>query len=325
MRDVADYVGMSRQLVSIVLRGAPGASDASRERILAAANELGYHPDDAARMLRRRRSGQIGVIFSMRQPFEVDLVEALHSHSESHGYSLIPSSVGPGRSHATALADVMRQRIEALILLNIDANETVLRNLPRGIPTFLLGGPSAAAHDLVGVDNRAGISLAIDHLLSQGHTRISYVGPDSGPNTAERRDAYLAAMREAGLSPSVLVHKHTEEGGFAAATALLGREEDLPTALVCVNDHCAIGALQTLVRAGVSVPEDISILGFDDSTAAALPFVQLTSVHPDPGHMAQLSIETLHARLENPESPQQAHRVAPTLTVRTSTAPPRSL
>lgn len=358
MQDVADRVGLSRQLVSIVLRGAPGASEASTERILAAARELGYHPNDSARMLRRRRSGQIGVLFTMRQPFEVDLVDALYHHAEARGYSLTLSSMGPARTRDTALAELMRQPLEALIVLDTGTDAELLDTLPPGIPALLLGGPtSAQPHDLVRIENETGIALAINHLIALGHERIVYLGPASSANAAERLSGYRDVMRTHGLASRVISSDFTETGGHRAAIELLpeldaelgvrvdaeaepgiglgaGVDAELgsasaatpvrsPTALICANDHCAIGALQTLVRAGIRVPEDMSVIGFDDSSAAALPFVRLTSVRPDPDQMAKLAIDQIHTRLENPTARPSSAAITPTLTVRGSTAAPR--
>lgn len=323
MRDVAERVGLSRQLVSIVLRGAPGASEESRERVLAAAREIGYHPDDSARMLRRKRSGQIGVLFTMRQPFEVDLVDALHQHAAARGYTLALGAIGAAQSQREALDALMRQRIEALVVLGAEGGAERFEGLPPGIPALLLGGPSASGpHDSVRVENERGIALAVDHLVALGHERIAYLGPQDGPNAAERLAGFLETMRDHGLEPEVAPSDSTEEGGHGAALRVLERDADRPTALVCINDHCAIGALQTLVRAGIRVPDDLSIAGFDDSTAAALPFVELTSVRPDPDRMAELAIDTVRARLADPAAPAAIRRVAPMLTVRGSTAPP---
>lgn len=326
MQDVAERVGMSRQLVSIVLRGAPGASEASKERILAAARELGYHPDDSARMLRRRRSGQIGVLFTMRQPFELDLVEALYRRASEHGFTLALSTMGSTRSQESALAELMRQRIEALIVLDAGDSDNEHVPLPTGVPALLLGGPnSPAPHDRVTLENGAGLELAVSHLADLGHERIAYLGPKSGPNAAERLTGYLEAVAARTLPARVIESDFTEAGGHRAATEILQelRSPQGPTALVCVNDHCAIGALQTLVRAGVRVPKDVSVIGFDDSSAAALPFVRLTSVRPDPDHMARLALEAVRARLDQPSGELSVSRVTPTLSVRDSTAVPR--
>lgn len=337
MRDVAERVGMSRQLVSIVLRGAPGASAASRERILAAAREIGYHPDDSARMLRRRRSGQLGVLFTMRQPFEVDLVDALYRRADELGFTLALGTMGEHRDLDSALASLMRQRIEALIALDAGPGGQTLTGLPAGIPTLLLGGPtSPEAHDRVDVENERGIALAVDHLTALGHTSIAYLGSATGANASARLTGYRSAMASHGLAEHVVASDDTELGGHRAALALLAdggvtpgdrtrgraRPAESPTALVCMNDHCAIGALQTLVRAGVRVPEDISVVGFDDSSAAALPYVSLTSVRPDPDSMAQLAVETVRARLAEPGMAAAIRHITPTLTVRGSTAAP---
>ena len=329
MRDVAERVGMSRQLVSIVLRGAPGASVASRERILAAAREIGYHPDDSARMLRRRRSGQLGVLFTMRQPFEVDLVDALYRHAEQLGYTLALGTMGEHRDLEPALAGLMRQRIEALIVLDagLGSSSHALTGLPSGIPTLLLGGPTSPnTHDRVDVENEHGITLAIDHLIEQGHSAIAYVGSEMGPNSASRLHAYESVMAAAGLETRVIDSDQSELGGHRAAQTLLSGSPAAPhpTALVCVNDHCAIGVMHSLVREGVRVPDDVSIIGFDGSSAAALPHIDLTSVRVDTDRMAQLAIETVHARLAAPDGAPAIRHVTPTLTVRASTAAPRT-
>lgn len=327
---------MSRQLVSIVLRGVPGASEASRERILAAARELGYHPDDSARMLRRRRSGQLGVLFTMRQPFEVDLVDALYRRAGELGFSLALGTMGEHRDLDSALASLMRQRIEALIVLDAGPGEQMLTGLPTGIPTLLLGGPtSPEAHDRIDLENERGIALAVEHLVALGHTSIAYLGAETGANAMSRLTGYRDAMDAHGLAPFIVASGDTELGGHHAALALLAdgaltpagdRSADgkaateTPTALVCMNDHCAIGALHTLVRAGVRVPEDVSIVGFDDSSAAALPYISLTSVRADPDRMAHLAVETVHARLADPGMAPTVRLVTPTLTERGSTS-----
>lgn len=329
MRDVAERVGLSRQLVSIVLRGAPGASDDSRARVLAAAAEMGYYPDDSARMLRRRRSGQLGVLFTMHQPFEVDLVDALYLEASARGYTLLLGSMGPKRSQQDALSELMRQRIEALLALDAGGGAEVFDALPTGVPTLLLGGPVATEpHDSVRVENEAGVALAVDHLAALGHRRIAYVGPSEGANAQERLSAFRSVTEARGVEAEVLPSDYTESGGAQAARTLRTRlavpGAELPTGFVCINDHCAIGMLQTLVRDGAQVPEEFSIVGFDDSTSAALPFVELTSVRPDPEHMARLAIDTVLARLDDPLIAPSTTLVSPTLSVRGSTGPPRS-
>ncbi len=326
MQDIADRLGMSRQLVSIVLRDVEGASEESRQRVLATAREMGYYPDDSARLLRRRRSGQLGVLFTMRQPFEVDLVDALYRASGRLGYRLVLSTVGLGRSQETALDELMRQRIEALIVLTLEEADGRLSTLPADIPAVLLGGPRAAGdHDRILVENEEGIAQAVKHLAGLGHHRISYIGPSEGPNAAERKNGYGDAMRRLTLAEftDVVSSDYSEEGGYAAAQSILRRPSQ-PTALVCVNDRCAFGVMETLLREGVRIPHDMSIVGFDDSTLAKLPFFDLTTVKPDPEAMAELAIEAVHRRLADPQRELVQRKVPSSLVVRGSTAaPPR--
>ncbi|WP_194409595.1 LacI family DNA-binding transcriptional regulator [Microbacterium cremeum] len=325
MKDIAEHVGMSRQLVSIVLRNAQGASEASRQRVIEAARELGYYPDESARLLRQRRSGQLGVLFTMRQPFEVDLVDALYGQAADYGYRLVLSTVGLGRSEGTALDELMRQRIEALIVLTTESRDGIIRRLPSGVPIVLLGGPQATGrHDEVHVENGQGMALAVRHLVELGHSRITYVGPFAGPNAAERLEGYKTSMRSQGLHHAIdaIEADYTEEAGYAAAQELLHRDSR-SSALVCANDRCAFGVMETFLREGVRVPEDISIVGFDDSTVARLPFVDLTSVQPNPELMARLGLEAAARRLADPDHSDWYRSVPPTLVVRgSSSAPP---
>ncbi|KAB1643398.1 LacI family DNA-binding transcriptional regulator [Gulosibacter chungangensis] len=328
MKDVADHVGLSRQLVSIVLRGVPGASEESRERILAAAQELGYYPDASAQRLRSSKNNLLGVLFTMRQPFEVDLVDALYQAAEERGYVLSLSHIGPGRSQQTALAELLRQRIDALIVLAAEGGAATTTSLPRGIPAVLVGGPSSAGKQVaeVRVDNAHGIGLAVDHLVELGHREITYVGPNEGPNAAERIAGFHEARTSNALpgDPDVIESEYTEDGGHLAAKELLARRQ-LPSAVVCGNDRCAFGLLETLVRSGIKVPEQVSIVGFDDSSVARLPFVDLTSVRPDPAKMAAIAVDSAHEQLQI-QAPQElktaanARVVKPSLTVRGSTA-----
>lgn len=324
MQDIADRVGLSRPLVSIVLRGAPGASDESRQRVLTAARELGYHPDESARLLRRRRSRLIGVLFTMRQPFEADLVDALYIEAANRGYRLVISHMGPSRSQKTALDELMRQRIEALVILAAEGGAGTITDLPPSVPVVLLGGPEAEhdAYDEVRVENAAGIVLAVEHLADLGHHDIAYIGPHSGPNAHERHDGYRSAMARMGLTDHAMTIRSafTEEGGHTAALELLS-DDVHPTALICANDRCALGVVETLIRAGIKVPGDISVVGFDDSSVARLPFLDLTSVRPDPLRMAALAIEAVEQRVEEPDGPVGRHRVPGSLVIRSSTGP----
>lgn len=319
MKDVADRLGVSRQLVSLVLRDLPGASEETRRRVRAAAVELGYHPDASARLLRGRRSFRLGVLFTMHEPFEVDLVEALLVDAADRGYSLVLGPLGPNRTQESVVADLLGQRIEGLIVLATDGGSAIVSGLPPRVPVVQLGGPrSPEPVDDVRVDNAHGVRLLVDHLIGLGHKRIVYVTGGAGPNAVERRDAYAGALDGRGLQPEIIDGTYTEQGGFAAAEVLLARD-DLPTAVMAANDRAAVGLLSTLVRHGVRVPEDVSVVGFDDSSIAALPYIELTTVRHEPRVLAAQAMDAIIDRIEKPTASVVTHRAAPQLVVRGST------
>lgn len=324
MKDLADHLGVSRQLVSLVLRDLPGASDETRRRVREAAEELGYHPDASARLLRGRRSFRLGVLFTMHEPFEVDLVEALLVDAADRGYSLVLGPLGPQRTQQGVIADLLGQRIEGLLVLAADGGSATIAGLPAQVPAVQLGGPrSADPVDDVRVDSAVGIRLLVQHLAELGHERIAYVTGGDGPNAAERREAYNAEMAARGLTRDVVDGSFTEQGGADAADALLARGE-LPTAVMAANDRAAAGMLSTLVRRGVRVPADVSVVGFDDSSVAALPYIDLTTVRHEPRALAAQALDAVIRRIDEPEAPPVAHRDMPELVVRGSSGPPRT-
>lgn len=324
MKDVADHVGVSRQLVSLVLRDLPGASTATRRRVRDAAQELGYYPDASARVLRGSRSRQLGAMFTMREPFEVDLVEELMAQAAERGYALVLGPLTETRRQSRVIPELLGQRIEGLLVLAGDDGASRVEGLPDRIPVVQLGGPRGDRPlDDVRGDDGVGIDLLMEHLSALGHRDLVYVTGGDGPNAASRRDACLRQARRLGLSVDVLEAAFTETAGAEAADVLLARPS-LPTAILGANDRCAAGLLATLVRAGVRVPEDVSVVGFDDSSVARLPFTQLTTVRHDPARLAAQALDALIARIEDPERPVVEHRDAPDLVVRHSSGRARS-
>lgn len=320
MKDVADHLGVSRQLVSLVLRDLPGASEETRRRVRAAAEELGYHPDDSARVLRGHRSRRLGVLFTMREPFEVDLVEELLAGAAERGYALVLGPLSAARSQRTVLAELLGQRIEGLLVLAAEGGSATIDDLP-GIPLVQLGGPrTLETADDVRVDDTAGIDLLVEHLAGLGHRAIAHVSGGDGPNARERRLAYEAAMERRGLAPDVVPAAFTEDAGARAAQDLLARKR-LPSAILAANDRCAAGVLATLVRAGVRVPADVSVAGFDDSSIARLPYTQMTTVRHDPARLAGAALDAIVRRIDDPDATTVRHLEPPLLIVRASTGP----
>jgi DNA-binding LacI/PurR family transcriptional regulator len=324
MKDVADHVGVSRQLVSLVLRDLPGASTSTRRRVRDAAQELGYYPDASARVLRGSRSRQLGAMFTMREPFEVDLVEELMMQAAQRGYALVLGPLTEARRQSRVIPELLGQRIEGLLVLAGDDGGSHIEGLPDRIPVVQLGGPrSSGPLDDVRVDDEIGIRLLMEHLAAFGHRDFVYVTGGDGPNAASRRDSCLQQAERLGVAVEVLEAAFTETAGARAADEILARPA-LPTAILGANDRCAAGLLATLVRAGVRVPEDVSVVGFDDSSVARLPFTRLTTVRHDPARLAAQALDALLARIEDPDRPIVAHRDAPELVVRRSSGPARA-
>jgi DNA-binding LacI/PurR family transcriptional regulator len=327
LADVAARAGVSTALVSIVMREAPGASAATRERVLAVADELGYRPDSRARLLRRSRSRLLGVVFGVQHAFHGDLVGGLYTAADRVGYELALSAVTPARDERRAVGSLLQDRCEALVLLGPQAPVAYLAELAAGLPVLVVA--RAVRHralDVVRTDDAEGLAQAVDHLAGLGHQRIAHVDGGRAPGAAERRRGYRAALHRHGLDRHALVVPGglTEGDGAAAARLLLDASLDAavrPTAVTVFNDRCATGVLDVLRGAGVRVPGDMSVVGFDDSRLARLSHVDLTTIAQDAATMTELAVSRAVARLEGTTTGEREQVVAPRLVVRGTTAP----
>ncbi|MFG1678654.1 LacI family DNA-binding transcriptional regulator [Nonomuraea sp. NPDC049269] len=326
MADVAARVGVSRALVSLVFRNEPGASKETRDRVLRAADELGYRPDNAARLLARNRSMVLGVMINVRNAFHADLVEAIYAEAERLGYEVLLSALGPARNERKVVEALLGHRCEALILLGPNAEAAYLAEVGEHTPTVVVGRRvSGAGVDSVHTAENKGIRQAVDHLVGLGHRAIVHIDGGNGPGSAERRRAYRAAMRGHGLEKEirVLPGDHTEESGVKAGETLR-HDHQLPTAVLAGNDRCAMGLMHALSRAGVNIPKDISVVGYDDSHIAHLSHIDLTTVRQDAEQMAQLAVRSAVERLDDNRLPSRELILDARLVVRGTTAPPHA-
>jgi len=324
LADVAAQVGVSTTLVSMVMRDAPGPSAATRERIRRAADDLGYRPDSRAQMLRRTRSRLIGVMFRVQDPFDGDLVGSLYTAADRADYELTLSAVAPGRDERRAIASLLRDRCEALILLAPHSPTPYLAELADRMPIVVVA--RTVRHrslDVIRTDNAGGLHQAVDHLVGLGHTRIAHIDGGRAPGAAERRRGYREAMARHGLAElaEVLSGGPTEDDGARAAQDCLD-VAPRPTAITVFNDRCAIGVLDVLSGAGLAVPGCMSVVGFDDSRVARLSQVALTTVAQDIGQMSSLAVDRAIARLDGADIAVRELIVAPELVTRSTTAPP---
>jgi DNA-binding LacI/PurR family transcriptional regulator len=332
MEDVAVRAGVSRALVSIVFRDAPGAAEPTRERVRAAAAELGYRPDSRARLLGRSRTRLVGVVFGVRHTFHSDLVESLYAAAETAGYELALSGTTPVRDEGAAVEALLAFRCEALVCLGPTMPAGRLGRLAAAVPTVLVARRVRAARlDVVRTDDADGLRQAVAHLVGLGHTRIAHVDGAAASGAADRRRGYRTAMRRAGLERRARVVPGgltEDDGARAAETLLTGRW--LPTAVAAFNDRCAVGLMHTLRAAGRAVPGAVSVVGFDDDRLAGLPHIDLTTLRQDPDELARLAISSVVERLDGSgpgersgeSRPGRELVTPPQLIVRGTTAPP---
>jgi DNA-binding LacI/PurR family transcriptional regulator len=327
MDDVARAAGVSRALVSLVVRGRPNVSDAARGRVLAAAAELGYRPNALARNLARRRTRTVGVLLNeLHNPFYAEIMDGIDEVAARLGYDVLIGTAGRRpRGEEASVEAFLQHRADGLVLVGPRLPARTIDGAAALAPTVVVARAVRSARvDTVVNDEREGALLAVRHLAELGHERIAHVDGGRGANASARRRGYEAAMRKLGLGDRIRVVRgdYTDAAGVAAAERLLG-DGELPTAVFTANDLVAVGLRDRLEDAGVHVPRDLSLVGYDNTFLAALHHVGLTTVNQPRALMGTLAMRALVERVEEGRSEPVVHRLAPSLVVRGSTAPPR--
>jgi len=326
LETVAARAGVSRSLVSLVLRDSPKVSATSREAVLRAVAELGYRPNAAARLLAERRSRTVGVLLNdLRQPWFADMLDGLTPMLHAGGKAIL---LGDGRidrmMDETLTWSFLDLGVDGFVLAGTIPVSQAITDVASKIPTVAVGGMDLnLPHvDVVANDNHLGGTVAVRHLLELGHTRIAHISGLPGMAGSLRMQGYENTMRAAGLSDHILVETGdmTEEGGYRAAVRLLSWAER-PTAIFAANDLSCVGALSAATELGVRVPEELSLVGFDNSALARLRALWLTSVHGNTYAMGQQAARMLLARIERPGAPGETLLMPPLLEVRGSSGP----
>ncbi len=322
--DVAARAGVSKSLVSLVMRQAPNVSEEKRTAVLRAASELGYRPNAAARTLVRRRSNIIGVLLSdLHNPFFTEVVGGISDAALSRDYrALINTGERTVAGEQVATETLLQLRTDGIILVGTVVGASLIDRVGAETPTVLASRASRSkVVDSVVTDDDMGAQLAVDHLVGLGHRRIAHITGGRGAGARTRRRGYERAMSRHGLTALVADGDYTEAGGIAGVDLLFsGRSR--PTAVVAANDLNAIGVLQALAARGVSVPDEVSVVGYDDTFLAALEHIGLTSVHQERAVMGRTAVELLVERIDGGRSEARHVVLEPGLTIRTTTAPP---
>lgn len=319
MEDVAARAGVSRALVSLVMRGSPKVSAARRKAVLEAAAELGYSPHAMARSLASRTSHVLGVMVSdLHNPFWAEVVDGLDGHARAAGFELVINTGGrsPAREQQ-ALQSLMSFRPAGIALLGPVVPSSAIT--AADVPLVLISRSSRRSTvDTVNDDGRAGSALAVDHLVGLGHRDIVHIDGGTGSQSAPRRTGYRLAMTRHGLAPRVVHGEYTEAAG-AAAIRTLRRPF---TAVIAANDLNAVGVLSALAEAGLRVPEDVSVVGYDNTWLAALRHIGLTTIDQPREEMGRLAAEALISRVRGERTEPVRHLLRPSLVTRATTGPP---
>ena len=301
-QDVATRAGVSRTTVSFVLNAVKAAniSEETRQRVLAAADELGYMPDAAATALASGRTQTIGLVFSRDHPNDTAgsthflIIEGLMRVARQFGVRLLLDSVGPSDTADTYLKLARTKSIDGLILFDLRVDDLALRDLVNdGFPVVFLGRLPDVNMCSIEFDNRGGARSAVKHLLAEGHTRIGLIahGPVAFTGVAERFLGYQDALIHAGVAFDETLVRYADfspDSGFAAAMSLLDAP-GAPTAIFITSDMVAFGALAAIHQRGQVIPDEIAVVGFDDNPLARFMHPPLTTVRisfENMGHQA---------------------------------------
>ncbi|MFI1165449.1 LacI family DNA-binding transcriptional regulator [Streptomyces sp. NPDC020801] len=326
IRDVAARAGVSKSLVSLVLRGSDKVRPEKRQAVLAAVEELGYRPNAAARSLSERRTRTVGVLLNdLRNPWFVELLDGLNARLYDGGMHVLLADGRLGRRLGEDLTRTFVElRVDGLVAVGTLRDPQALRAAAGHIPTVVAGTrePVLPGVDVVAGDDEHGARLATEHLIGLGHRHIAHI---AGPGAVGelRRRGFEAAMHAHGLEGTAVVARSdlTEEGGYRATVRLLSRPRR-PSAVLAVNDMACLGALSAAEESGLEVPRDLSLVGYDNTYLSRLRHLWLTTVDNAGHDVGRRAAQRLLDRIEDPGRPRAVDLTVPFLEVRGTTAPP---
>lgn len=328
--DVARHAGVSKSLVSLVMRGSDRVSDERRAAVLAAAEELGYRPNAVARSLVERRSRVIGTVLSdIHNPYFADLADGIEEGAVMSGYrAVVAPAFLDARRESAALDTLLQMRVDGLIMAGATLKLADIEKAASRVPMVIVARATrSTAMDSIRNDDVQGASAVVDHLVGLGHERIVHIHAGTAPGARGRRRGYERAMRRHGLHDHIACVRgaFTHTGGLEAMRTILGWETP-PTAVFVANDFAAIGALEALDDASIRVPEDMSIAGYDNVSVSGMQRIALTTVDQPATQMGRQAVELLIERIDGERARSDGRPrhivVPPRLVVRETTGRP---
>jgi len=328
--DVAAAAGVSKSTVSNVIRGVAGVSSETRTRVQEAIDQLGYRPNVLARQLVQQRTTTLGVVVGdLGNPFYAEMAKHIERTAAGRGYrAMFCNTQGDEEAELSGLESLMEYRAAGVLFLSQPADPERARSIVSGRVPAVFVTCAADWGDVVSADDDSGAELATQHLVDLGHRRVAYFADPIVEDAADhdRQKGYSRVMERAGLKPTVfhwqrqpgelLRQKRDEQVG----EILRGRV----TAVFSSNDYGAIELLECADRLGVRVPEDLSVVGFDDVVMAGLARIGLTTMRQPQPELAGIAVAMLDARVQGElEGPPRRKTLDVELVIRASTAPPR--
>ncbi len=330
IKDIAQVAGVSPSTVSRALNDSPLISQETKARIRRIAEELGYERNELARGLVKGTSRALGLIVpDITNPFFAEIARGVSDVAHAEGYGvLLCTTEGDLAREAEYLRFLRRKRVDGLILSAVTMDDPNLSELLNSSIPFVLVSRLVRGLDapfVVG-DDKAGARLAVEHLIHLGHEKIAFIGgPANVQSSHDRMIAYQEVLREYGLklySWWAVFADFTQKAGYEAAKKML-RGGSRPTAIFAANDVIALGVMEAAEELGFSIPQDLSLVGYDDISYAALPRIQLTTVAQPTYEMGKIAAEYLLAVCEGEAREKLRCMLSPRLVVRKTTAPPK--
>ncbi|MBP2437030.1 LacI family DNA-binding transcriptional regulator [Microbacterium amylolyticum] len=322
IREVAAHAGVSIATVSNALNQPDRVSEPLRERVRASVAHLGYIPMPAARQLRAGRSGLIGMtVINISNPYFAALIDGAEGAASDAGMRVLAANSHDDaireRDHLGLFESV---QVEGALVSPFGDTRAQLERLRRhGIPVVLVDATDPE-HSSVAFDNLAGGRIAAEHVIARGRRRVLFLGArDELHQVRERAQGVRDALAEAGLELETRRVPHTDPAAGRAAGAEIAAAAQRPDAIICSNDHLAMGLVRALVDGGIRVPEDIAVVGYDDTELAEVAAVPLTAVRQPATAIGRRAAELLIARISDPHTPREALVFPPALSVRAST------
>src|SRR3984885_750373 len=330
IRTVARLANVSIATVSRTINRVSTVNSRMAKRVWEAIEKLDYFPNTQARALVSGRSRLLGLIVSeITNPFFPELIQGFEDIAVEHGYEILISSTNyDPRRMSLCIRRMLERRAEGVAVMTFGVEQPLLEQLAqRKVPlVFVDVGPERPGISLLRVDYHHGIQQGVQHLAVLGHRDIAFIsGPRRLHSAQSRLAAFTSSLEECGIAsnPAWLVEgNHTMEGGIEAMDYLL-KSGHLPSAVMCSNDMTAIGVLHKLYRAGLRVPDDLSVIGFDDIHIAQVTIPPLTTIQMSCFELARAAVTALRAHVEEGAEPKRNYKNPTHLIVRESTGYPR--